>query len=173
MTNRSAVDGGPCVTDHPVMTAYRLTPHERVSVTERTPDALTATATYAPGGSPPPAHLHPFQDEDFEVLSGCLTVRLGRDERVLSPGERIGIPRGTSHSMFNGADVPARVRWTTSPPGRTEEWWATLDKIDEPGLRTMAGPLRDYADVFRLAAPAWLVNPVLAGVSMFTRAGTR
>lgn len=153
------------------MTDYRLTPHEWVTVTERTRSAVTALATYAPGGSPPPAHLHPAQDETFEVLAGALTVRLGREPaRIVATGETLEIPRGTAHAMHNAGDTPARVKWRTSPPGRTEAWWQTLDGVAgtgrAPGLRSMAGPLREYDDVFRLAvAPRWLLRPLLAIVA--------
>lgn len=155
------------------MTDYRLTPHERVTVTERTPQAITAVVSYAPGGTAPPAHLHPKQDEHFEVLAGWLTVRVGKGPlRELGPGDVLDIPRGTAHAMHNAGDTPTRVRWRTSPPGRTEAWWADLEAIaargETPGLRTMARPLREYDDVFRLAvAPRWLLRPMLrvAGVA--------
>ena len=138
------------------MQEYRLTPHERVVVTERTPEALTATAEYGAGGSPPPAHYHPAQDERFEVLEGRLSVRLGgEEEKTLRPGDVLEVPRGTRHAMWNSGDTTAKVRWRTSPPGRTEEWWRLLDGLvaagRKPGPLTMAKPLFEYRDVFRLA----------------------
>lgn len=140
------------------MDSYRLTPHETVTVTERTPDVLVAEATYGPGGSPPPAHLHPGQDERFEVLEGRLTVNVGKaPARELGPGDTLDVPRGTVHAMHNAGAAPARVRWRTSPPLRTEQWWQALDAIAAtgatPGLRTMARPLWTFRDVFRLALP--------------------
>jgi hypothetical protein len=40
--------------------------------------------------------------------------------------------------MWNPGSEPARVRWMTTPGGRTEEWFRTLDRLEE------------YGDVFRL-----------------------
>ena len=64
------------------MTAtYTLTPHESVTLRSETPEAIEVEALYAPGGDPPPAHLHPAQDERFEVLAGELRTKVAGRER--------------------------------------------------------------------------------------------
>jgi mannose-6-phosphate isomerase-like protein (cupin superfamily) len=78
-----------------------ITPGETLDVLERTPEALVLEATYAPGGSAPPAHYHPAQDEHFEVQAGTLRVEVSGVERDLEAGETLDIPRGTSHRMWN------------------------------------------------------------------------
>lgn len=93
----------------------------------------------------------------------------GGEPRQLGPGDVLEVPRDTAHAMWNAGDVPAEVVWSTSPPGRTEEWWGVLEGLTAagraPGLRTMAGPLLEYGDVFRLTvAPQWLLRPVFASV---------
>jgi quercetin dioxygenase-like cupin family protein len=140
------------------MTAYALTPHEHVAVTHRGVESLVVHATYAPAGSPPPRHLHPFQDERFEVLSGALTVEIHGTRRTLWAGAELEVPRGTPHRMWNDhATVPAQVSWATSPAGRTEQWWAALDAAGggagRPPLRRMLALLREYGDVFRVDLP--------------------
>src|SRR5689334_22962568 len=97
------------------MSTYQLTPSESVTVRSATPEALDVEAVYAAGGSPPPAHLHPAQDERFEVLEGALTVRVDGEERILATGETIDIPRGTPHQMWNPSCIQARVAWRTAP----------------------------------------------------------
>jgi quercetin dioxygenase-like cupin family protein len=148
-------------------TVYRLTPTETVTVRERTPEALVVDARYAPGGAPPPSHLHPHQDERFLVTAGRLTVRIGGEERVIGPGEALEVPRGTAHAMWNAGTSPADVRWETRPAGRTEAWWAALQDAgrdgEMPGLLALARPLRDHGDVFVLAvAPRWVLGRALA-----------
>jgi len=152
------------------MTTYTLTPHETVTVLTETPEAIEVEAVYAPEGSPPPAHLHPAQDERFKVLAGTLTVRLGSSERVLAEGEVLEIPRNTPHQMWNAAGEPARVAWRTSPAGRTRDWWATLDRLQRegrvgrdgmPGPLAFAVYLTEFRDVFRLHAG--VLTPVVAG----------
>ncbi len=88
-----------------------------------------------------------------------MQVRIdGGPERTLSAGETLEVPRGTPHTMWNGADVPARTRWVTRPAGRTLGWFRTLDSFQrrgeagetiEPEEYTTA--FAEYQDVFRLA----------------------
>ena len=59
-----------------------LTPHETLTVVENSVDRLVVDVTYAPGGSAPPTHYHPTQDERFEVRSGVLGVSSGREART-------------------------------------------------------------------------------------------
>jgi quercetin dioxygenase-like cupin family protein len=156
-------------------TTYRLTPSEQVTVVSRAPGALVVEATYAGQGSPPPAHVHPAQDERFEVLEGSLSVRLRRSPvRELVAGEVLEIPRGTAHSMWNAGDDTVRVRWETRPAGRTEQWWAALDAARHEGERmpplpTLAALLTEYRDVFRLGAPQAIMRPLLRGLAVLDR----
>jgi quercetin dioxygenase-like cupin family protein len=152
----------------------KLTPGEAVTILSSRPEALEVEATYSAAGKPPP-HLHPAQDERFEVLEGALTVRVAGEERELAAGERLEIPRGTAHQMWNAADAPARVRWQTSPAGRTEQWFRAIDALHREGRvarNGMPGPLAfgvlldEYRDVFRLAVgPDALVRPLVRGLA--------
>ena len=154
-----------------MITTYKLTPHESVTLRTETPEAIEVEALYGPGGDPPPAHLHPSQDERFEVLEGALTDKHGDAQRVLGPGESIDVPRGTPHQMWNADGQPTRVAWRTSPALRTGDWYRTLDRLQRegrvgrngmPGPLAFAAYLTEYRDVFRLhAGPA---TPVVSGL---------
>jgi uncharacterized cupin superfamily protein len=137
----------------------KLGPTAVVRVIRSDAELLEVEATYASGSAAPPNHLHPGQDEAFEILEGSMQVRLdGGPERTLQAGERLDVPRGTPHTMWNSADVPARTRWITRPAGRTEAWFRTLDSFQR---RTEAGEivapeefgnaLAEFEDVFRVA----------------------
>lgn len=139
-----------------------LTARERLTVLESTAEALCLEALYAPEGSPPPAHWHPDQDEHFEVLEGEMAARVGGQDRRLPSGETLDIPRRTVHQMWNPGASPARVSWEVRSPGRTEEWFRTIDRLyregplDENGMPPLDGLLtavNEYADVFRLGEP--------------------
>jgi mannose-6-phosphate isomerase-like protein (cupin superfamily) len=104
-----------------------LTPYETVEVASVDADRLVVVVTYAPGGERPPAHQHPNQDEHFEVLAGSVRVEAGGKVRTYGEGEAFDIPRGTAHRIANEGSVPARVTWTTSPAGRTLEWFRALE----------------------------------------------
>jgi mannose-6-phosphate isomerase-like protein (cupin superfamily) len=136
----------------------QLTPNETIVVVSAASDRLEVLATYAPGGERPPMHRHPRQDEHFEVLSGTVTVDLGGAVREYGEGEAFDVPRGVAHRMSNEGSVPARVRWTTSPGGRTLEWFRTLEatqrRVEGRKLARVVAfvPLLfRFRDTFRLA----------------------
>ena len=138
----------------------KLTPTESVTIRDSGTDLLEVEATYGPSSKPPPKHFHPSQDEHFEVLAGRLRVRAGDDDRALGEGETIDIPRGTAHQMWNPGPAEARVVWQTRPRGRTEQWYAAIDRLHRegrvgrnglPGPLAFAVLLTEYGDVFRLA----------------------
>lgn len=68
---------------------------------------------FAPGGGPPP-HVHHFEDETFYILEGTATFDVGGQTIHAEPGDCIHIPRGTVHSLTNGA-VQGRALIIVSP----------------------------------------------------------
>jgi mannose-6-phosphate isomerase-like protein (cupin superfamily) len=125
----------------------RLGPHQTLRVVDASPEALVLEAEWAPRSSEPPAHLHPGQDEHFEVLDGELTVVVGADERrTLSAGAILEIPRGTAHRMWNPGSAPARAAWRVTPALRTEEMFRTIASGGVPDF------LERFGAELRLAA---------------------
>jgi quercetin dioxygenase-like cupin family protein len=146
----------------------KLTPKETLTIRSVSPEALEVEAVYGAGGSPPPAHLHPAQDEHFEVLAGHLHARLDGEERTLSAGDTLDIPRQRKHQMWNPSGAEARVLWRTSPAGRTEQWFRAVDRLIRENDGRMPGPLafgvlmNEYGDTFRLAVgPEPLMRPLV------------
>jgi hypothetical protein len=79
------------------------------------------------------------------------------EERELPAGAEIDIARGQAHQMWNPGSEPARLRWVTTPGGRTEQWFRTLDGLFREGGDVAEGRdvdfgalLDEYSDVFRL-----------------------
>ena len=147
----------------------KITPHESVTIRHSDAERLEVEATYAPHGNKPPAHYHPAQDEHFEVLDGELRARVDGDERLLKAGDTLDIERGVVHQMWNAGGTSARVSWTTTPAGRTLDWFTAIDALHREGRvgkDGMPGPLAfgvlltEYRDVFRLAAKP---EPVVRG----------
>ncbi len=135
----------------------KLTPTQSVTVRTSTPEVLVVETAYGPASEPPPRHLHPAQDERFEVLAGELRVRHGDREIALGRGETIEIPSGTPHQMWSPTG-DARVRWETRPRGRTEEWFEAIDALlaqadgadGAPNPAAFLDLLNEYDDVFEL-----------------------
>jgi quercetin dioxygenase-like cupin family protein len=159
-----------------VSDTLKLTPSESITIRRSEPDVLEVEAVYGPAGKPPPAHLHPEQDEHFQVLDGALTARVAGEERTLGPGETIDIPRGTPHQMWNASSAETRVRWETRPAGRTEQWFRAIDGAIREAGGKMPGPLHfaplleEYRDTFRLAVgPEWVTGPAVKALGAVAR----
>jgi quercetin dioxygenase-like cupin family protein len=150
---------------------FTLTPTEILTLVSSAPDALVVEASFGPGHGAPPAHLHPAQDEHFEVLEGELRASVDGEERTLAAGDTLEVPRGSVHRMWNPTDSPTRARWETRPAGRTEEWFRAMDRLQREGHVRPDGtpsPLAfavlasEYRDTFRLAVgPDWLTAPAI------------
>jgi mannose-6-phosphate isomerase-like protein (cupin superfamily) len=120
-------------------------------------------------GSPfPPAHYHPAQDEHFEVESGAMVFVVDGEEKRVSAGESIDIPRGTSHKARNeSSEESAIVRWETRPALRSEEFFAATATLAS-GPVDGAVLASEYRDVFRLSGPVAVAVPVLALLGRLT-----
>jgi mannose-6-phosphate isomerase-like protein (cupin superfamily) len=125
-----------------------LGPGTTLSVVEHTNDTLDVEARYDAGGVPPPPHFHPAQDERFEVLRGEMHAVVAGDTLTLATGDVLEIPRGTPHQIWNDGDEAAVMRWQTSPPLRTLEWFRGLVALQR-GEGDIAELLAEYSDVVR------------------------
>jgi quercetin dioxygenase-like cupin family protein len=57
-----------------------------------------------PGGFVAAEHIHPLQEERFEVISGTLRGRVAGKELASGPGEIVVVPKGTPHVWWNSGD---------------------------------------------------------------------
>lgn len=101
--------------------------------------AFEIEAVLPPGLSGPPAHRHRRESETFTVLDGELRIRLGRDHRVLGPGETVTVPPGVTHAFANPTDRLARIRMVEAPAGPLEAQFHALAAAGRfPPLRRLA-----------------------------------
>jgi mannose-6-phosphate isomerase-like protein (cupin superfamily) len=119
---------------------------------------------YLPGSPFPPAHLHPAQDEHFEVESGRMLFVVDGVEHEVLAGSSIDIPRGTPHRARNASDErPAVVRWETRPALRTTAFFATVGRLgDRMGTLDAALLADGFRDVFRPTGATRFLVPVVA-----------
>src|SRR3954451_14488566 len=68
-----------------------------------------------PGGAVATAHIHPGQDENFEVLDGRLGRRVGGESLELGPGGSAAVPAGTVHKFWNAGDEEVRFVARSGP----------------------------------------------------------
>lgn len=109
--DRAVPDAGDVI-ENPV-TGQRLT----FSATARDTagEVFRAEGAFPPGGFAGVEHVHPRQDEHFEVLAGRAAFRVEGREVVLGAGETIDVPAGTRHTFANGGDEEMRVLFEFRP----------------------------------------------------------
>jgi mannose-6-phosphate isomerase-like protein (cupin superfamily) len=69
--------------------------------------------TVKPFAAGPPEHVHYGFDENFIVEKGILSVKINGEVKKVSDGEKIIIPRGTSHKPFNDTSENVILNDTT------------------------------------------------------------
>jgi quercetin dioxygenase-like cupin family protein len=121
-----------------------------------------------PGG----LHVHPLQEERFEVMEGTMRFRMGRERIVAGPGEVVVVPAGVAHDFANAGDEQALVRVEVRPALKMERLFEAAVALAKQG-RTMLGgiprPLdlalfvRDFEQEVQASfPPRWLQRLVLA-----------
>ena len=101
----------------------------------------------APGCKGPPMHSHDEGDETFEIVSGQLAVRVGREVTILGPGDTMTLRPDQVHTFWNVSKTePCTSRITHGPrferlieqPDLTR---AAIYMIDvDPGASRAASP---------------------------------
>ncbi len=122
--------------------------------------------TLAPDGFVAAAHLHPAQTETFQVVSGTLGFRVGRETLTAGPGETLEVPAGTAHRFWNAGQTEAVFRCRVAPALQFESLIETMFGLAEDGKTNKKGlpnPLRlaviarAHRDVVLLPfPPRWL-----------------
>ena len=103
-----------------------------IHIISESPEVLVMESDYPAGCPSPPPHLHPLQDEHFEVLSGVVhTVTNGRS-KVLAEGDTLDVPRGTVHEFGGMPEEPGTVRWEVRPALQTADFLRTVNKWSDP-----------------------------------------
>lgn len=131
---------------------------------------LEMETTLNPHSMEPSPHYHPFQAEDFTVLSGQLSVRMDGKVIVLKQGDVLHIPKNKVHSMWNDNDEKTIVNWKIQPAMDTENLLETAiglaidGKTNEHGIPNIfQGVLmaNKYSNVYRLSKPPFAVQRIL------------
>lgn len=105
---------------------------------------LEIELTLTPDGKVPGMHVHPEQEERFEVLEGRMRFRMGTRTIVAEPGEVVTVPAGKAHKFANAGDGEAVARVQVRPALDMEELFEETVRLAEEGrvMRTgMPKPL--------------------------------
>lgn len=134
-------------------------------------ELLQADVMMKPHGFVAAEHIHPLQEERFEVLAGNVKFRVNGVEREVLTGETAIVPPRTPHVWWNDGDQEAHVLVELRPALRTEEFFETFfglaqaGKVDKktglPNLLVMALLLQEFKNEVCLAQPPVIVQRVL------------
>jgi quercetin dioxygenase-like cupin family protein len=118
-----------------------------------------------PNGFVAAAHVHPFQDERFEMFEGSVTFKLNGQELSTKPGDVVLVPAGTRHQFWNDGETEARFACEVRPALEFERLIETMFSLAAAGKtnrKGMPNPLRlaviarAHFDTVRLPfPPAW------------------
>jgi mannose-6-phosphate isomerase-like protein (cupin superfamily) len=154
------------VIENPV-TGERIVFHK--SSRETNGEAVVFETFVQPDGFVAAAHVHPKQEERFEVVSGRLGLKMGGDKIVAGPGEAVSISAGTPHRFWNAGEDEVRFRCEVRPALQFEQLLETMFALAADGKTNKKGipsPLRlaviarAHFDVVRLPFPPALVQRV-------------
>jgi quercetin dioxygenase-like cupin family protein len=93
----------------------------------------------SPDGHVPGMHVHPIQEERFEVTDGPMRFKVGGWKVVARPGDVVVVPPGVRHKFANGGEESAAARVQVRPALRMEELFETTVALAEEGRTTRRG----------------------------------
>ena len=108
-------------------------------------EAVVIECFVKPNGFVAKAHIHPSQDERFEVLKGSLMFKLDGKELPAGPGDRILVPAGSKHQFWNAGDEEAHFVCEVRPALKFEQLIETMFSLAADGKtnqNVMPNPLR-------------------------------
>jgi quercetin dioxygenase-like cupin family protein len=134
------------------------------AVAADTDGALLQGDLYArPGALVAAEHVHPKQEERFEVLTGVLTLQVDGHEQTLRAGEVAVVPAGHRHTWWNAGSEEVHLVGDFRPALRTERFFETFFGLAAEGRTNGKGlpnPLQlavlmeEFDDELRLARPS-------------------
>jgi mannose-6-phosphate isomerase-like protein (cupin superfamily) len=102
--------------------------------------AAVVIETYVqPNGFVAAAHVHPSQEERFEVLRGTVGFKVGREKVVAGPSKRLTVPAGTPHKFWNAGDEVAHFVCEIRPALQFESLIETMFSLAADGKTNRKG----------------------------------
>lgn len=124
--------------------------------------SCAAELTIKPHGFVSGEHIHPKQEETFEVTKGTLRFRIDGKEADAQTGQVVVVPVGTLHSWWNATDEEVVTIVSFRPALKSETFFETFfglaragktDKQGKPKLLQAAVLFRTYRDEIQFPVP--------------------
>lgn len=100
---------------------------------------VEADLLVGPGGYAAAEHIHPHQEERFEIRRGVLRLRVDGAVRVLRAGDTAAVPPGTPHVWSNAGADELQMVLRFTPALNTEEFFETYFGLVAAGKTNAKG----------------------------------
>jgi mannose-6-phosphate isomerase-like protein (cupin superfamily) len=123
-------------------------------------------------------HYHTSFSESFEVISGTLSVQIGKEIKQLHPGDSCTVQPLTPHRFFNASASPTVFRCTIKPSRNFETAIRIGMGLEKDGLTNKKGIpknfwhailLFDLSESYLCGPPRWLQTSVFGGLARVAR----
>lgn len=125
---------------------------------------LLIEVTLPPQGDGPPLHLHDEFEEEFEVISGKLTVTLGKEQHILQAGNRCLVALNTAHTFTNNHDEPVVFHVRLTPPSQFEQSVRIHYGLIDDGLVDAKGNPKNLAHTALILS---MQNTLVVGIPLW------
>ena len=152
------------------ITGERLTFHATSADTNG--EYVLVETAVKPNGFVAAPHMHPYQTERFQILSGTLKFKLGRKTVEAKAGDVVTVEAGVGHKFWNDGHEDARFLTEIRPALQFEQLIETMFGLAADGKtnrKGMPNPLRlavvakHHFDEVRLPfPPVWMQRMGLA-----------
>jgi mannose-6-phosphate isomerase-like protein (cupin superfamily) len=132
-------------------------------------EAVVIETYVQPNGFVAAAHVHPSQEERFEVLRGSVGFKVGGKKLVAGPGQRLTVPAGTPHKFWNAGEDVAHFVCEIRPALQFESLLETMFALAADGKtnrKRMPNPLwlaviaQAHFDTVQLPFPPAIVQRI-------------
>ena len=114
-----------------------------------------------------PEHIHPFQENKFEIISGMCTFSIDGNERIATAGNVITIPPKVRHYFWNPSDTDAHYIQEFRPALTIDSFFDTFfalsrdDKLNEKGIPNFFHAsliMLKHKNDIRVISPPWIIQ---------------
>jgi quercetin dioxygenase-like cupin family protein len=117
-----------------------------------------------------PEHIHPFQQNSFEMISGSCVFEIDGKEQIVGSGELINIPANVPHHFWNDGKIDAHYIQEFRPALKIDRFFETffalardgkLNKYGIPNLFQTSIIGLTHKDEIRLTKPPWVLQNII------------
>ena len=117
-----------------------------------------------------PEHIHPLQENIFEIISGNFIFRLNGKEQVVGAGQSINIPANVPHNFWNSGDIDAHYLQEFRPALKIDRFFETFFSLARDGKLNKNGIPNFFhvsiiglahKDEIRLTKPPWILQNII------------